>query len=312
MNVLEVAFLFIVFPGFVFTTAMGIVSSWVDRKVTARVQYRVGPPLLQPLYDLIKLLGKEPIVPKEGSVVLFLLSPLFAVASITLASTILLSVNLLGKTGFVGDLIVIIYLLTIPSLSMILGASASANPLASLGASREMKLILSYEPAFILAVFAVVMKAGGVINLSRIVDFQVANGALAGSISGCLAFIVAILCTHAKLALVPFDVPEAETEIMGGTLIEYSGAPLALFKLTKNMMLFVLPVFLIHVFLGGFRFDSISTSVFSIIKYVLLLTVFIVLRNTNPRLRIDQIVKFFWGPVMALAVIAAVLAILGF
>ena len=175
-----------------------------------------------------------------------------------------------------------------------------------------MKLILAYEPAFMMAVFTVVMKAGGVITLGKILDFQVANGMLAGSFSGCLAFIVAILCTHAKLALVPFDVPEAETEIMGGTLIEYSGAPLALFKLTKNMMLFVMPVFLIHVFLGGFRFDSAGASAGSIVKYVLLLTVFIVLRNTNPRLRIDQIVKFFWGPVLAAAIVAAVLAIFGF
>ena len=128
---------------FVFTAIVGMLASWIDRKVTARVQWRVGPPILQPVWDILKLLGKETLIPKGCSRTAFLLSPLMGLAAVTLVSTIIW-VSLLGlEQGFAGDLIVILYFLMVPSIAVIIGGFASRNPIASLGASREMKLMLA-------------------------------------------------------------------------------------------------------------------------------------------------------------------------
>ncbi|PIV63647.1 MAG: carbon monoxide-induced hydrogenase proton translocating subunit CooK, partial [bacterium (Candidatus Ratteibacteria) CG_4_9_14_3_um_filter_41_21] len=142
---MNLIFSFLIFPGFLFTAVIGCLASWIDRKVTARVQWRVGPPILQPFYDLVKLSGKETIVPRGGAKLTFLTTPIVALSAITLVSTLTWRVLLSPQTTFIGDLIVVIYLLTIPSIALIISGAASGNPLASLGASREMKLILGYE-----------------------------------------------------------------------------------------------------------------------------------------------------------------------
>ena len=302
-------FYFLIFPGFIFTAVVGLLASWIDRKVTARVQWRKGPPLLQPLYDIVKLMGKETIVPKGSSRLTFLLSPLFGLAAVTIVSTLLWRTIISPNTTFLGDLIVVLYLLTIPALAVIMGGFASRNPLASLGASREMKLILAYELPFVLVAFIPVIKAG-TIRIGEILIYQLNNGIVVGSLSGMIGFLVAILCMQAKLTLVPFDMPEAETEIMAGTYIEYSGTPLAVYKLTRAMMLFVLPVFLVTLFMGGIIFSGWHT-LWGILKYVLLLVIIVLIRNTAPRVRIDQAVKFFWGPMTGLAVLAIILALFG-
>ncbi len=301
---------YLVFPGFVFTAVVGMLASWVDRKVTARVQWRVGPPLFQPLYDFVKLLGKETIVPKGCSRVTFLMAPLFGLMAVTLVSTLVWTAILWPEKGFVGDLIGVIYFLIFPLLAVIVGGFASRNPIASLGASREMKLMLADELPFILAVFVPVIQAGGTLRLGQFIMYQQTYGMVFGSISGVLALIVAVITMQAKLTLIPFDIPEAETEIMSGPYVEYSGPPLAIFKLTRWMMLFTLPMVLVLLFLGGMSFHGWSI-LWSILKYVVLLVLIILIRNTNPRLRIDQALKFLWGPVTFLGIVAVVLAFLG-
>ncbi|MFC1658164.1 respiratory chain complex I subunit 1 family protein [Candidatus Omnitrophota bacterium] len=302
---MRILFNYLIFPGCLFSAVVGLVAGWVDRKVTARVQWRVGPPWYQNFVDLLKLLGKETILPKNNKIT-FLFAPFAGLLAVTLVATLLGKLLMNPAQSFLGDLIVVLYLLVIPAISIILGASASENPLASVGASREMKLVLAYELPFILAVATVIIKSGASIKLGQIVALQAANGAVVGSLSGLAAFIVAILCMQAKLGLVPFDVSEAEQEIMGGAMIEYSGFLLAIFKLMKAMLLYVMPLFLISLFW------SANTGIYSLIgKYVLLLVVIILVRNTSPRVRIDQAMKFFWGPVTALAMIAVILALLG-
>lgn len=307
---LKAIFYFLIFPGFLFTAVVGLLASWIDRKVTARVQWRVGPPWWQNFADFIKLLGKETIVPQGSSRATFLLAPIFGLAAVTIVSTLLWLTIINPASTFIGDLIVVLYLLTIPAIAVIIGGFASRNPLASLGASREMKLILSYELPFILVCLVPVIQAGGTIRLGEIINYQINNGMVLGSLSGPLAFIVAILCMQAKLTLVPFDIPEAEQEIMAGPYIEYSGPTLAVFKLTRQMMLFVVPMFLVVLFLGGIIFSGWHI-LWGILKYVILLVIIVLIRNTNPRVRIDQAVKFFWGPMTLLAIIAIVLALLG-
>lgn len=301
---------YFLFFGFLLTAIIGLLGSWIDRKVTAKVQYRVGPPLLQPLIDIVKLLGKETLIPAGSSKITFLMAPVIGLASVILVSTLLWINNIYPAKSFLGDLIVVLYLLVIPSISIIMGGFASRNPLASLGASREMKLVLGYELPFILAMLVSVIKSGYTFRLGEILDFQVQNGAFVGSWSGALALIVAIMCMQAKLALVPFDIPEAETEIVGGPLIEYSGSGLAIYRLMKNMLMFTVPFFLIIVFIGGLRLDGIHL-LYSVLKYIGLVALMTVIRNTNPRVRIDQAVKFFWGPMTIIAIIAIILALLG-
>lgn len=302
--------LYLVLYGFILTAIIGLVASWIDRKVTARIQYRKGPPLLQPFIDIIKLLGKETLIPQNASKSMFVFAPVIGFASVVIVSTLLWTNNNNLFNSFLGDVIVILYLLAIPSISIMIGGFASGNRLARIGASREMKLLLGYELPFILAVFVPIIKSDFSLRLAEMLRVQSQNGAFAGYASGILALIVSVLCVQAKLGLVPFDIPEAETEIMSGPMIEYSGTGLALFRLMKNMLLFTLPFFLIILFLGGLSFDGINI-LYSFLKYIAVLVVITIIRNTNPRLRIDQAMRFFWGPVTGVAVIAVVLALLG-
>jgi NADH-quinone oxidoreductase subunit H len=296
--------------GFLLTAVIGLLASWIDRKVTARVQYRVGPPLFQPFIDIVKLLGKETLVPVGASRTTFLMAPLMGLGSVIVVSTLLWMNDINLGQGFMGDLIVAVYLLTIPSISIIVGGFASANPLASIGASREMKLVLSYELPFVLAIMVPVIKSGYSIRIGEILAAQAESGVFVANPSGILALIVVVMCVQAKLALVPFDIPEAETELAGGALVEYSGSGLAIFKLMKNMLLCVLPLFVMILFMGGIRLDGVHL-LYGILKYVGVVALITVIRNTNPRLRIDQAVRFFWGPMTVIAVIAVVLAFLG-
>ena len=301
----KLLFNYLIFPGFLFSAVIGLLAGWVDRKVTARIQWRVGPPWYQNFADIVKLLGKETIVP-QGAKLTFLLSPFLGLLSVILVAAILGVSLRLPQESFIGDLIVILYLLIIPAISIIIGASSSRNPLASIGASREMKLVLAYELPFILSIIAIIIKSQGIIQIGSIINHQINFGSNLASGSGFLAFIVAILCMQAKLGLVPFDASEAEQEIMGGALIEYSGLPLAIFRLTKAILLYTMPLLLIILFLG----KDIS-PLFIIGKFTLILVMIILIKNTNPRVRIDQAMKFFWGPVTLLAVIAVGLALLG-
>ncbi len=302
---------FLIFPGLLFTAVIGLVTQWIDRKVSALVQWRVGPPWYQPFADVLKLMGKEIIIPAGARRAGFLFAPMAGLAAVGVVSTMLWLTNMHG-TGFVGDLIGVIYLLTIPSLGIILGASASSNPLASIGASREMKLVLAYELPFVIAIFTAVTKVSPMtLRLDGILQYQAANGVLLGNASCILAFIVCILVVQAKLTFPPFDIPEAETELMDGTHIEYSGAALAVIKLQQAMMLFTLPIFLITVFWGGLVLSGWGI-LYTIVKYVIIIVIIVLIKNTTPRVRIDQAVRFFWGPVTVIAVVGMILAILGF
>ena len=306
---LKYLFYYLIFPGFLFTGVVGLLTTWVDRKVTARVHWRVGPPWYQPFADTMKLLGKEVILPAGSKKTGFLLMPVVGLAAATLASTIIWSANLFS-TSFVGDSIVVLYIMTIPAIMMILGASASGNPLAALGGSREMKLLFAYELPLVISMLTTVYKAGS-FSFERILAVQDASGIMLGSASGIIAFIVMIMCVQAKLTFIPFDIPEAETELAGGTHIEYSGAPLAVIKLNMAIMFFVLPMFMITLFWGGVSFAGWSILT-SILKYVAIVVIIVLIKNTNPRVRIDQALRFFWGPMLILSVVAMVLAVLGY
>ncbi len=299
---MKILFWFLIFPGFLFSTIVGMLLTWVDRKVTARVHWRVGPPWYQPFADFFKLLLKETMVPEGVSKILFLGAPLLGIIAMSAVAVMLFNMNFFPQQTFLGDLIVLIYLLALPPLGTIIGASASRNPLSAVGASREMTLYFGYELPFLAAVLIAVIKTGGQIRIGEIVMYQQMNGPLLYSISGVIATIAMLICTQAKLGYVPFDIAEAEQELMAGVLTEYSGFGLALFKLTKAMMLFLLPCMIITLFWGGLA------SFWAIPKFLLLVVLIVLIKNTNPRLRVDQALKFFWIGLMPITILGIILA----
>jgi len=303
-------FYYLIFPGFAFAATVGLLTAWVDRKVTARVQYRVGPPWYQSFADVVKLLGKEVILPENARKTGFLLAPIIAFTASSMAAAMLGIYNWNWNAGFVGDIIVFWYFLAIPALMLILGAGSSGNPLSAVGSSREIKLLLSYELPFVIILTMLIFRAG-TLSIGEILKYQFAHGPLLYSVSGVIGFIVVLLCVQAKLGLVPFDMPEAETELGGGVLYDYSGAALAGFKLSKAILLYTLPVFLITLFWGGIQIGNGIGLLWGFLKYLLIIVLITLIRNTNPRLRIDQAIRFFWGKLTILAIIAFILQAIG-
>ena len=300
---MKLLFYYLVFPGFLFASVIGLLTVWLDRKVSARVQWRQGPPWYQGFADIGKLLYKEVIVPEEAFGSGFIAAPLLGLASVTLAVTILCISYFNMSEGFIGDIIVVWYLFAIPAIALVYIGSVSGNPLSSVGVSREIKLLLSYDLPMMIIIVMVSSKAGG-FSIRSIMEWQQANGANISNWYGIIAFIVAIFCTQAKLGRVPFDLPEAETELGSGILLELSGGVLAAYELSKAIMLFGLPVFMIILFWG-------KGIIGGILIYLLIVVLLILIKNTNPRVRIDHAMKYFWGWMSGAAILASFLAYFG-
>jgi NADH-quinone oxidoreductase subunit H len=299
----------LIFPGFLFTAVIGLWITWVDRKVTAIVQSRMGPPWYQPFADIGKLFGKKMIIPRGSDTFGFIAAPILAVTGSTLAAVIVFRALINPSTGFVGDLVVLIYVLTLPAIALIIGGAASRSPFGAIGAGREMSMVLAYEAAFLLSV-AIALVHVGSIRFADIIAFQQANGPVAWSISGMLALLIAIVCVQAKLGYLPFDISEADTEIIGGPLSEYSGVGLALFKISRAMLALVMPVFLILLFTGGIQL-TVGSVIGFLVKLIVILVVQIVVKATHARLRLDQALRLFWKQLVIVALIGIVLALLG-
>jgi len=304
-----ILFHLLVFPGMLFTAIAGLLVGWLDRKVSAWFQFRVGPPLLQNFNDFFKLLGKETIIVKDAVKSVFVLAPLAAFAVLTLIATII-GMALFYNLGFAGDMFVVMYLTMTFSVMVILGGSATGNVYSSIGAGREMKLLLADELAFILVFLVPIVKSGYQVQFDQILSYQQNAGAIIGSPSGIIAFIIGLLCIQAKMTLAPFHIPEAETEIVEGPFMEYSGPLLAFWKLDHYMMYVIFPFLLVVLFLGGFNLMGLG-FLWSLLKYLAIVVVMIIIKNTNPRIRIDTTLNFFWKYASPLAFIAVILAVLG-
>jgi len=309
MSIAAAILYLLIFPGLLFTSVLGLLVGWVDRKVSARFQFRVGPPLFQNFNDFFKLLGKETIIVKDGIHSLFVAAPFVAFGTLVLIST-MIGGALFFLQGFTGDLIVVMYLLMVYSVMVVLGGTSSGNVYASIGGGREIKLLLADELAFILVLLVPIIKAGYELQLGEIIAAQTAQGMFVGSVSGVIAFLIGLLCIQAKMTLPPFHIPEAETEIVEGPFMEYSGGPLAFWKLNHYMMWVIFPFLLVLLFWGGFHLSGLGI-LWAVLKYLLIVVLMIVIKNTNPRVRIDTALNFFWKYATPLAFIAIILAVLG-
>ena len=153
----------IIFPGFIFTVLMGLFLSGIDRKIVARMQRRKGPKITQPFYDFVKLLGKDTIVPRNANERLFILAPFISLVSICVIQ-VLFPIYNWSFIGGTADIVVIIYLLIIPSVAIIVGGMASGSPFASIGVSREVVSMIAYELPLKISLIAVCKKAGMILG----------------------------------------------------------------------------------------------------------------------------------------------------
>jgi len=300
MNALSYLSFVGLFAGATFVGGMGW---WVERFLTARFQYRVGPPWYQNFVDVMKLFLKETLIPEDAHRTLFLAAP-FIAFSASAVFTVVIAHNYFFSTQFVGDIIVMLYFLVIPSLFVVLGGFASSNPLAMAGATREIKLMLAYEFVFITSLIIAIIKSGGSLTLSGIAADQLHGGTYLTSLSGIIGFILAFFYIQAKLAIIPFDVAEAEQELMAGTMIEYSGPLYGFFRLSKLLLYFSVPLFIIALFWHG-------PIQFAIIKYIVILLLISVVKNINPRLRVKDALRFFWFTLFPLGLVGIVCALKG-
>lgn len=311
MEILFAILRILFFPGLLFVAVGGLLLSGIDRKVLSRMQRRVGPPIVQPFYDFFKLMGKETIIPHHANRTVYLWAPV--VGMVSLAVTMLF-IPICGFSAFSGtaDLLVVLYLLTIPAVCLIVGGSASGSPFAGVGISREMVAMMSYELPLVLVLLSVARQVGS-LSLQDIAAYQAANGCLLFHWSMIPAALAMLLVIPAEAGCHPFDVAEAETEICEGPLAEYSGAPLGVFKLNHAMKLFVLTALFCALFLGGITSGIAPVDV--LIVFVLCAVVMIVcvtlLHGICARLRVEQVFKFYWTVVTGLALVSLILAWFG-
>ncbi|MCX8160978.1 MAG: NADH-quinone oxidoreductase subunit H [Candidatus Saccharicenans sp.] len=276
----------------------------VMRKITARIQSRQGPPLYQPYLDLLKLLGKENLNAAGHPV--FRLAPLLALASVLSAIALL---PLAGQSSFLAhssDLMTLIYFLTLGGFSILVGALASGNPFASVGASREMMTIIMLEPVLAMTLILGVVRAGS-LGLVSVTEGVSTNRGL----SYFLMMAVYLVALQAFVSRQPFDIPEAEVEILEGPYVEYSGPNYALFRYTLNLK----RMFYSWLFVAGFLGFMLPGNIILclVIQTVLILALFVlisVIGATHPRFRMDQALKFY-GILLLLALLAVGLGVRG-
>ena len=212
-----------------------------------------------------------------------------------------------------GDTVVILYLMTIPTLAMILGGSASGSPFAGVGSSRTMVAIMSYELPLILIFLAVGRAAtagmGVTFSLGQITLAQYLLDPFILDWRLIPAAIAMLLVVPCEVGQQPFDVGEAETEICEGPLVEYSGAPLAVFKLSHAVKMFVMTALFCALFLGGITTGMLWLDVIITLAFctVVTLVCMSLLHAITARFRVEQLFKFFWTVVSGLALISLLL-----
>lgn len=311
MSPLESLIYMFIFPGFLFLTSYAFFCQYLDRKLYARFQKRVGPPFLQPLADFVKLLSKEDIVPKAADKTMFTVVPIVGLAAV-LTAFIFIPVLALHSVipSFEGDLIVVLYLLTVPSLAIFLAGWTSGNPFGQVGAMRAIVQMMSYEIPFFLALLAPALIVG-TWGMGGILEYQIGGKWLV--IFAPLALFVAIITLQGKLERLPFDIPDAETEIVGGPMTEYSGKRLALFRAMLDIEMVVGAALIVTLFFGGYDLiftmpdlpwylPVILNAAIFFVKVLFVVGILALIRAVVARYRIDQMVSLSYRWMIPLSV----------
>jgi NADH-quinone oxidoreductase subunit H len=301
-------FSILIYPGLLFLIVIGLAADWADRKLYARMQNRQGPPWYQPLADFVKLVSKETIIPKSVDSCLFKVLPYIAVAAV---STCIMMIPLNGSDAllsFSGDLIATAYLLSIPTMCFFLIGWYSSSPYAAVGSMRVLTQFFAYEVPLTLVLISPAIIAG---------SWSIADISYYYCLKPVMMFInlpgliVALITMQGKLERVPFDIPHAETEIVGGVFTEYSGRLYGFIRLAMSMEMVVVAALFSAVFLGG----SLGAEGFwGFLVFLIKLSGFVfvsaLIRSLMARVRIEQMINFCWRMLTPLAMLQAVIAIL--
>lgn len=282
METLQILSAFLIFPSGGFVLLSGMAYEWLERKVVARLQNRVGPRWFQPVADVIKLLGKEEIEPHGANRWLFIFLPIVGLAGALTAALYVPIAGLQPAFSFPGDLVVTLYLLSLMTMCIGLAGTNTASQFSILGATRALTQVFAYEAPFLLALLGPAMLAG----TWQISDINLYASSRWLVLIQPVGFVIALIGLMGKLELPPFDAPEAETEIVAGALTEYSGRGLALFRLGKNVEMIVGLTLVAAFFLGG-----LNNPFEFFWKTGLLLVILSVISALLTRLRIDQVVR---------------------
>lgn len=289
--------------GFILINVLILV--WMDRRVSAFFQERLGPNrvgpwgLLQTINDTVKLLGKEAIIPKAADKLIYNLAPLL----IFTTTVMLFAVLPYGKGLTVVNLNVgLLYFIAISStttISILMAGWGSNNKYSLLGGMRSVAQIVSYEIPLAFSLLGVVMLTGS-INLTDIIAEQKNTWFI---LLQPLAFVIFIITSMAELNKAPFDFPEAEQEIVAGYHTEYSGMRFALFFLAEYANLFGTSALGATLFLGGWQGSFLPGWLWFIIKVYLVIFVIMWIRWTFPRMRLDRMMKLNWKILIPLSII---------
>ena len=306
---------------------LGLLYKGIDRKIAAHMQGRIGPPVIQPFRDVRKLLVKENIIPENAIGWIFNLVPLLGLGA---TITILLYLPIGGLPsvldGFVsakGDLLVILYLLILPSLAMVIGGFASGSPYATVGAQREMATMIAYEFPLAIIIISLAWRLSLVENVTNVFTLSTLISTPIWAVVGPLGFIGAIILllalvivTPAELSKIPFDSPEAETEIADGLMVEYSGRNLGMFYLTDGVKMVVMGTVIIALFfpynlspiigLSSYGAALVDIGFYLVKLFLVLLFSVTLIRVAVARLKIDQIVYTYWVPLTLMGLVGLI------
>ena len=303
----------LIFPGLGFSLMFVLFMVWYERKLLAKIQVRVGPlyagqfeGILQPIADFVKLLFKELIVPKQADSLLFMLAPTFMMAlSVSLLALIPLAPSYAITDSSVGVLIVIA-LLSLSPLAIVIAAWASNNKYSLIGGLRALHQMTSYAIPLSLSVLGVVIMSGS-FSLVSIVESQRNSWFILLQPLGGIVFFLAAL---AELERVPFDIPEAETEIVMGWETEYSGINYGIIMTASYIKFYALGVLFAELFLGGWLGPApVPPALWTILKAFFVITLMMIPRGVYPRLRIDQMLRFGWAWLLPLSLVNIVIVL---
>jgi len=306
---------FLIFPGGVFAVLFGLILVSLERILVARLQGRVGPVFYQNIIDIVKLFNKETLIPEDAKDFVFKFAPLFGFSGMLVLIFFLPIPGVYDGVKGDYDLIVLIYFLALPAISYIIGGGASSSPYAAISVSRELKLMLAYESAFIIIAVSIALYVGngsGVFSLEKIVNYQLQHGAFLFNWRMWPALIAFLVVLLAALEKPPFEIAHHnDADIMDGYLIEYSGAPLAMFEITSALKLVVLSlVFQIFFWPSILGDDIIINLLLFIVKTLIILGFVGICHAIFASYRVDQGFKFLLKVPVVLALISLILVLL--
>lgn len=295
-----------VFPGFGFLFVCAWAFEWLDRRIMARLQSRVGPPWYQPLADFIKLLAKEDILPTDVNEMLAAALPMLSLASVLTAS---LYVPVAGSAAvaFEGDLILVLFLLSIPALCYFLAGWVSGGVYSIIGGNRSLLQYFSYEVPFLMALSAPAILSNSW-SITQIMRHQAITGW--GVFVQPIGFLLAFVGLIGKLKRDPLDIPKAKSEVVGGPLTEFTGRKLALWHLAMQMQAVVGIFVLVNVFFGGYNVDwKWLMGLGFVVKALLIVLSLSVTSVLYARLRIDQLANLGWRVLAPLALLQIIVTV---